>query len=97
MRKKFSVRAYFNDFGNHAASIIFGQVRRLADEFGRPASRPRLAKPTSASGERAICGRLGQRVRWRAISSRALPQFGVIASLRSVSKSTSARDRCRSN
>jgi hypothetical protein len=36
MRKKFLVRAYFNDFGNHAASIIFGQVRRLADEFGRP-------------------------------------------------------------
>ncbi len=36
MRKKFSVRTYFNDFGNHAEPIILGQVRRLADEFGRP-------------------------------------------------------------
>jgi hypothetical protein len=34
MRKKFLV---FNDFGNHAEPIIIGQVRRLADEFGRPA------------------------------------------------------------
>lgn len=33
---RFSVQVYFNDFSNHDTRIIVGQVRRLADEFGRP-------------------------------------------------------------
>ncbi len=32
----FSVWIYFDDFRNHEPRIIVGQVRRLADEFGRP-------------------------------------------------------------
>jgi hypothetical protein len=32
----FSVQVYFNDFGNHEPRIVVGQVRRLADEFGKP-------------------------------------------------------------
>ncbi len=33
---EFSVQVYFDEFGNHVLSHIIGQVRRLADEFGRP-------------------------------------------------------------
>ncbi|MCF3945136.1 hypothetical protein AiwAL_08715 [Acidiphilium sp. AL] len=32
----FSVRVYFDDFGNLHKARLIGQVRRLADEFGRP-------------------------------------------------------------
>lgn len=32
----FSVRVYFDDFGNLHKNRLIGQVRRLADEFGRP-------------------------------------------------------------
>jgi hypothetical protein len=32
----FSVQVYFSDFGNHQPGHLIGQVRRLADEFGRP-------------------------------------------------------------
>jgi hypothetical protein len=32
----FPVRVYFDDFGNHPPQWIIGQVRRVADEFGRP-------------------------------------------------------------
>jgi hypothetical protein len=63
MRKKFLV---FNDFGNHAEPIIIGQVRRLADEFGRlgieakaGAANVRIRRP---------------RVRSRAIFSRAFAE-----------------------
>ncbi|MFT9027296.1 hypothetical protein [Acetobacter indonesiensis] len=32
----FSVRVYFDDFGNLHKDRLIGQVRRLADEFGLP-------------------------------------------------------------
>ena len=32
----FSVRVYFDGFGNLNKPRLMGQVRRLADEFGRP-------------------------------------------------------------
>ncbi len=31
----FSVRVYFDDFGNFHKDRLIGQIRRLADEFGR--------------------------------------------------------------
>jgi hypothetical protein len=33
---RFAVRAYFSSFGNHSRGDVIGQVRRLADELGRP-------------------------------------------------------------
>ena len=32
----FSVQVHFRNFGNHQPGQLIGQVRRLADEFGRP-------------------------------------------------------------
>jgi hypothetical protein len=32
----FPVRVYFDSFGNHSPDKVIGQVRRLADEEGRP-------------------------------------------------------------
>ena len=32
----FTVRVDFYNYGNHSPRLIVGQVRRLADEFGRP-------------------------------------------------------------
>ena len=36
IKMTFSVRVYFDDFGNLNRPQLMGQVRRLADEFGRP-------------------------------------------------------------
>jgi len=68
MIKKPVVRAYSNDFGNHAEPIIIGQVRRLADEFGR------LGIEAKAGETNVRIRRNGPRVRWRAIFRRAFAE-----------------------
>lgn len=54
---------------NHPVPWVFGQVRRLADEFGKPGIVGRRARKIPAFAARVICGSSGARVGRRSNSS----------------------------